>query len=185
MVPASVEAHLRRYGVYERLVHLPAFTARDLAAAEHVSGYRVAKLVVLRLKGELAIAVIAATDRVNPRPLEEATGARAELVPEEEFVDRFRPCEPGAEPPLAMFGIPIYVDDKLIREPTLLIPAGTHEDAAVLDTSEWVWCERVQPLTNLGQRSPPEVRRRRRRHARPLGGRSAAALATGDRARRR
>ena len=170
MIPAIVEAHLRRsYGAYEHLVHIPVFTARDLAAAEHVSGHRVAKLVVLRLKGELAIAVIAATDRVNVRPLEEATAARAELVQEEEFLERFRPCDPGAEPPLAMFGIPIYVDDKLIRERTILLPAGTHEDAAVLETSEWVWCERVRPITNLGQRRPPDERRRRLRRARLPG----------------
>ncbi len=177
MIPAIVEAHLRqRYGAYEHLVHAPAFTARDLAAAEHVSGHRVAKLVVLRLRGELAIAIIAATDRVNLRPLEEATAARAELVPEEEFVERFRPCEPGAEPPLAMFGIPIYVDEKLIREPAILVPAGTHEDAVVLDTSEWIWCERVRPMTGLGRRSPPGERRRRHRVTRPSARRSALAV---------
>lgn len=166
MIPAIVEAYLRtRYPTYVHHVHASAFTARDLAAAEHVSGYRVAKLVVLKLSGELAIAVVAATDRVNVRPLEEARGARAELVPEEEFLERFRPCDPGAEPPLALFGIPIYVDDKLIRERTILVPAGTHEDAAVLETSEWVWCERVWPITNLGRRAQPNRPPARRRDA--------------------
>lgn len=154
MIPAVVEGHLRqRYAAYVHHVHATAFTAQELAAAEHVSGYRVAKLVVLKLNGELAIAVVAATDRVNVHPLEEATGARAELVPEEEFLERFRPCDPGAEPPLAMFGVPIYVDDKLARERTILVPAGTHEDAAILDTSEWLWCEKVRPIMNLGRRA--------------------------------
>jgi Ala-tRNA(Pro) deacylase len=148
-----VEAHLRRrYGAFEHRVHAAASSAQELAAAEGVSGHRVAKPVVLRLDGGLAIAVVAATDRVNLGPLEEATGARAVVVPAAELAELFRPCEPGAEPPLAVFGIPIYADDKLLRERTILIPAGTHEDAAVVETSEWMWCERVQPLVNLGRR---------------------------------
>ena len=153
MIPTVVESDLRqRYRSYEHHVHASASTAQALAAAEHVSGSRVAKLVVLELDGELAIAVIAATDRLDPRPLVEATGARVRLAREREFADRFLPCELGAEPPLAMFGVPIYVDDKLLREPTIVIPAGTHEDAAVVATGEWMWCERARPLANLGRR---------------------------------
>jgi Ala-tRNA(Pro) deacylase len=154
MIPSIVESDLRRhYRSYEHHVHASAATAQALAAAEQVSGARVAKLVVVKLDGELAIAVIAATDRLDVRPLEEATGARVRLAQEREFADRFPPCELGAEPPLAMFGLPIYVDDKLLREDTLVIPAGTHEDAAVVGTSEWTWCERVRPLANLGRRA--------------------------------
>ncbi len=157
MIPAVVETHLRqRYVAFEHHVHASAFTAQELAAADHVSGYRVAKAVVLKLRGSLVIAVVAATDRVNVHPLEEAMGARAEFVSEEEFQERFRPCEPGAEPPLAMFGVPIFVDDELIRQRTILIPAGTYEDAVLLDTSEWVWCENVRPIMNLGQRAVAE-----------------------------
>ena len=154
MIPAVIEAHLRdRYGDCERHGHPVAATAQDLAAAEHVSGFRVAKLIVLRLDGDLAIAVVAAPDRLNVAPLEEATGLRAELVSEAELAERFRPCEPGAEPPFALFGVPIYVDDKLLRERTIVVPAGTHEDAAVLETTQWRWCERVRPIMNLGRRA--------------------------------
>ena len=154
MIPAIVETDLRqRYRSYEHHVHASASTAQALAAAEHAAGSRVAKLVVLQIDGELAIAVIAATDRLNVQPLEEATGARVRLAREREFAERFRPCELGAEPPLAMFGLPIWVDDKLLREETIVIPAGTHEDAAVVATGEWMWCERVRPLANLGHRA--------------------------------
>jgi Ala-tRNA(Pro) deacylase len=162
MIPAIVLAHLReRYGAYEHHAHPFARTAQQLAAAEHVRGSRVAKVVVLKVGGELALAVVAATDRVNVHPLEEATGARAEVVPDSELADRFRPCEPGAEPPFALFGVPIYADEKLMRERTIVIPAGTHEDAAVVEASEWAWCERVRPLTRLGE--PPRRRRSGRR----------------------
>ncbi len=153
MIPSAIETHIHgRYRRHVHHTHASAATAQELAANEHVSGYRVAKPVVIELAGELAIAVVAATDRVNLAVLEEATGSRAEIVPEIEFADRFRPCEPGAEPPLALFGVPIFVDDKLLREWAVVMPAGTHEDAIVLETAEWAWCEKVQPIANLGRR---------------------------------
>lgn len=155
MIPAIVESHLRaRYRSFEHHIHRSAETAQELAAAEHSSGHRVAKVVVLDIGGELAMAVVAATDRVNMVPLEEASGSAAELVPEAVFSPRFAPCETGAEPPLTIFGVPIFVDDKLLREREIAMPAGTHEDAIVLDTREWLWNEHVQPITNLGRRAP-------------------------------
>jgi Ala-tRNA(Pro) deacylase len=149
-----IETHLREHHrVYEHHRHGVAMSAQELAAAEHVSGYRVAKAVVVKLDGKLALAVVAATDRVALGTLEEATASLAELVPESEFTGSFRPCEPGSEPPLAMFGLPIFVDEKLLHEKKLLMPAGTHEDAIALDTHEWIRCEEVQPIANLGIRN--------------------------------
>ena len=154
MIPAMIETHLKdRFSAYEHHHHTAAMSAQELAASEHVSGYRVAKPVVVRLDGRLALAVVAATDRVALGTLEEATAAQsAELVPEQEFAGRFLPCEPGAEPPLALFGIPIFVDEKLLHERRLLMPGGTHEDAIALDTHEWIRSEEVQPIANLGVR---------------------------------
>src|SRR3972149_2863040 len=57
------------------------------------------------------------------------------------FADRFCPCEAGAEPPLSLFGVPIYVDAELARQPWLLMRGGTHEDAIQLDTDDWLLAE--------------------------------------------
>jgi len=151
MIPSTIEAHLRlKHQGFEHHVHPAVMTAQDLAATEHVSGRRVAKPVVIKLAGGLALAVIAASERLNLAALEEATGHSVELVGESEFAPRFAPCERGAEPPLALFGLPIFMDLKLEQERTLLMPAGTHEDAVLLDTREWMACERAQPVFNLG-----------------------------------
>jgi len=153
MIPKMIEAHLvKHHGGFERHTHATAMTAQELAAAEHVSGYRVAKPVVVKLDGNLAMAVVAATDRVSLGVLEEATGTSAELAAEGEFAVKFQPCEPGAEPALAVFGLPIFADERFLHEKRLLMPAGTHQDAVVLDTHEWMLCERVQPVANLGVR---------------------------------
>ncbi len=155
MIPTMIEVHLRlKHPGFEHHTHAVALTAQDLAAAEHVSGHRVAKPVVVALDGQLALAVVAATEKVNLGALEEATGRAVELVPEAAFSKSFGSCEPGAEPPLALFGVPIFVDQKLEQERWLVMPAGTHEDAIVLDTYEWMNCEKVQAIANLGMRVP-------------------------------
>jgi Ala-tRNA(Pro) deacylase len=151
MIPSMIKAHLRlKHQGFEHHVHPSVMTAQELAATEHMAGRHVAKPVVVRMAGNLALAVVAAPERLNLAALEEATGQRAELVAEDEFAPRFEPCERGAEPPLALFGVPIFMDAKLENERTLLLPAGTHEDAVLLDTHEWMACEKVQPVANLG-----------------------------------
>ena len=154
MIPAIVEAHLRaEHSGYEHHVHPHAETAWGLAGIEHAAGERVSKSVVLSINGELSIAVVAATDRVDIDLLERVTGSRVTLVAEDDFAARFQPCAPGAEPPLAIFGTPINVDDKLLRLQKLVMAAGTYEDAVIVDTSEWARCEKVRPVSNLGRRA--------------------------------
>jgi Ala-tRNA(Pro) deacylase len=153
MIPSVIEAHLREnlHG-FEHHQHTSAMTAQALAAAEHVTGFKVAKPVVVRVGGKLAIAVVSAAERVSLGMLEEATGERAELVPEDEFAARFVPCEAGAEPALSLFGLPIFADEKFLQADRIVMPAGTHEDSVVIDTHEWIVHERVQPIANLGTR---------------------------------
>lgn len=156
MIPTSIEAHLRaHHGDYEHHVHPSAMTAQELAAADHVTGYRVAKPVVVKLGGQLALAVVSAAERVALGVLEEATGTSAELVPEAEFSARFAGCEAGAEPPLSIFGLPIFVDEKFLHADRVLMQAGTHEDSVLLDTHGWMRCENVQPVANLGAPAAP------------------------------
>ena len=151
MIPILIEAHLREnHRGFEHHHHPSAMTAQDLAAADHVTGFRVAKPVVVRLGGQLAIAVVSAAERVSLGMLEEATGSHAELVSEDEFAPRFSPCEAGAEPPLSLFGLPIFADEKFLHADRVLMQAGTHEDSVVLDTHRWILRERVQPIANLG-----------------------------------
>jgi Ala-tRNA(Pro) deacylase len=153
MIPAIVEEHLKQHHEhYGHTVHEEAMTAQDLAAAEHVTGRRVAKPVIVRMGDELAFAVVRATDKVNLSAIEEATGQNVELASESAFGEFFRPCEVGAEPPLGLFGLPIFVDERLTQERTLVMPAGTHRDAIELDVGEWLRCEGAQPVFNLGVR---------------------------------
>jgi Ala-tRNA(Pro) deacylase len=151
MIPAPVEAHLREcHAGFEHHPHRSAVSAQELAQVEHVSGFRVAKPVVVRIDGDPAIVVVSAAEHVRFGALEETTGRRVELVPEWELAALFPACELGAEPPLALFGLPILVDETLARAERILMPAGTHEDAVVVDTARWLQCEHVYTVPGLG-----------------------------------
>ena len=157
MIPQNVDRYLQRnHPGCEHSAHLRAVPAQRVAAAEHVSGERMAKTVAVRLDRELVLAVVAADRKVDLGALALCAGAaQAELAAEQDFATRFEPCEVGAEPPLGLFGVPIYVDAALASEPWLIMRAGTHEDVIRLRTDEWMDVENVRVIRGLGQRMHP------------------------------
>lgn len=153
MIPEPIDRYLKTHHLaYEHSTHLRTVAAQRVAAAEHVSGDRIAKPVVVSIDGTLALAVVTATEKVDVDALRRATrAAQVEMVPEDVFQGRFAGCEVGAEPPLGLFGLPIYVDADLAREPWILMRGGTHEDAIRLSTAEWLRAEHVVPVERLGR----------------------------------
>ncbi len=152
MIPERIDRYLKEHHLaYVHSTHVRAVTAQRFAAAEHVPGDRIAKPVVVNIDGELALAVVSARQKVDVEELRRALGARkVELVPEPSFEGRFAPCEIGAEPPLRMFGLPLYVDAALARASRLVMRGGTHEDAIEVDTAEWMRSEGATPVERLG-----------------------------------
>lgn len=115
---------------YEIISHEPAFTAQEVAAKTHIRGRDLAKAVILKAGGKLAMAVLPAPASVDFRKFAEACGAkRATLAKEEDFVGRFPGCDAGAEPPLGkLYDMPVYVDGALARDEEIAFNAGTHTD---------------------------------------------------------
>jgi Ala-tRNA(Pro) deacylase len=152
MIPEAIDRYLKQHHLdYAHSMHPRAVPAQRLAAAEHISGARIAKPVVVSIDGRLALAVVPASSRVDLPALAAAAGAEvAELVPESMFVDRFQPCEPGAEPAIGLFGLPIFVDARLVGQPWIVMRGGTHEDAIRLDTRAWLTEERARVVRGLG-----------------------------------
>src|SRR5512138_344715 len=153
MIPETIDRYLKDHHLaYEHSVHSRAVAAQRFAAAEHVTGDRIAKPVVVSVDGVLALAIVTATEKVDTEALRRATGASSvELVPESSFEGRFAPCEVGAEPPLGLFGMPMYVDAALAREPWIVMRGGTHEDALRIETAAWLRSEGVTPVERLGR----------------------------------
>jgi Ala-tRNA(Pro) deacylase len=115
---------------YVTVRHSPAFTAQEVAASAHISGYEMAKTVVLKVDGALAIAVLPAPLHVDIGHLKEITGAGSvELATESEFKALFPDCELGAMPPFGrLYGMETYVAARLAEDEYIAFNAGTHTE---------------------------------------------------------
>jgi len=99
---------------YVVISHSLAYTAQGIAALTHIPGKELAKTVIVKLDGKLAMAVLPASMHVDLSQLKAAAGAQEiELAAEAEFKDRFPDCETGAMPPFGnLYGMPVFVDMK-------------------------------------------------------------------------
>src|SRR5438270_5899956 len=85
---------------YLVISHSLAYTAQGVAALAHVSGKKLAKTVILKIDGVLAMAVVPASAHVDLDRLRVLTGCNAvEIAAEQEFQNAFPDCELGAIPP--------------------------------------------------------------------------------------
>jgi Ala-tRNA(Pro) deacylase len=119
---------------YATLSHTPAYTAGEIAAEAHISGKEMAKTVMVKVDGKLAMAVLPAPNKVNFQLLQEATGAKTvELAKEQEFKDQFPDCEVGAMPPFGnLYDMDVYVEEALSWDEVIGFNAGTHSEIVKL-----------------------------------------------------
>lgn len=113
---------------YVTLDHSKAYTAQEAAAAAHVSGNELAKPVMVKLDGEMAMAVLPASLQVDFDALAREAGAeRAELASEDEFEELFPESELGAMPPFGnLYELPVYADHSLEEDEEIFFSAGSH-----------------------------------------------------------
>jgi len=85
---------------YEVHAHPRAFTARETAVADRVPPSEMAKVLVLKSRERFLMAVIPASRTLDVDRLRDTVGDdELRLASEDEFVDEFPACEPGAIPP--------------------------------------------------------------------------------------
>lgn len=110
--------------------HSVAYTAQGIAALVHLSGKQLAKTVILKIDGVLAMAVVPAPEHVDLDLLRDVTGASVvEIASEREFQNAFPDCEIGAMPPFGnLYEIPVYVDGSLAEHEEITFNAGTHRE---------------------------------------------------------
>ena len=73
----KLEEFLNRERVnYKRILHCRAFTAQKTAAHAHISGKEVAKTVIVKIDGRMAMAVVPAAMQLDIKALKVETGAK-------------------------------------------------------------------------------------------------------------
>jgi len=115
---------------YVTLKHSPAYTAQEVASSAHIKGKELAKTVIIKIDGTMAMAVLPASYRVDLDALKEAAKAKkVELASEKEFKDLFPECETGAMPPFGnLYEMDVYVSSSLAEDENIAFNAGTHTE---------------------------------------------------------
>ncbi len=115
---------------YVSVQHSLAYTAQEIAGLTHIPGKELAKTVMVRIDGEMAMAVLPASFKVDFDLLKSATGAQdVHLAQESEFEDRFPGCELGAMPPFGnLYGMKVFVAEPLTEDEVIAFNAGSHTE---------------------------------------------------------
>jgi Ala-tRNA(Pro) deacylase len=130
---------------YSHTLHPLAYTAREVAHAEHVPPQEMAKVVILVADGEYRMLVLAASKLVDlpgARTVLGALGAR--LATEEELCSIFPDCELGAMPPFGnLYHMKVLMDASLLGDENIVFNAGTHRDVIHMALRDY--CRVVNP----------------------------------------
>jgi Ala-tRNA(Pro) deacylase len=115
---------------YVSISHSAAYTAQEIAASAHVPGKELAKTVMVKIDGKMAMAVLPASFKVDLQHLKDAVGAATvALAGEREFRDMFPGCETGGMPPFGnLFGMDVFVSAKLAEDQEIAFNAGSHTE---------------------------------------------------------
>lgn len=132
-----LDEHNIPYEVHE---HPRAVDANRLAQSEDVTGWDVAKPVLLAIGGELAMAVVPAPVHVDLEKASNVLGhSDVRLATEDEFVSRFPDCEPGAEPPFGnLYDVPVFLDETLRSRRQMVCRDGSHTQTLTLAVNDYV-----------------------------------------------
>jgi Ala-tRNA(Pro) deacylase len=113
---------------YVSVYHSIAYTAQEIAESVRVKGMEMAKTVMVKLDGKLAMAVLPASHQVDFESLRRVSGAQnAALATETEFIDLFPGCDIGAMPPFGnLYGMDVFVSQALTEDKEIAFNAGSH-----------------------------------------------------------
>ncbi len=146
----KLQDHLAANGVsFELEQHKVAYTAQDLAAAEHISGKRVAKVVVAMVDGQMVMLVLPASAHADVDRVKTELGAKeVRLAREEEFASIFPDCEVGAMPPFgSLYNVSVVVDQSLANAREITFQAGSHRESMRIKYADF---ERLEQPRVLG-----------------------------------
>lgn len=122
-----LEKHKVSYSV---ITHSPAFTAQGVAAAAHIKGRDFAKTVMIKFKGNLAMAVLPAHLKLDFNLLKQCLHSEdVALATERDFERQFPGCEVGAMPPFGnLYGMDVFVTKDLTKDERIAFNAGSHSE---------------------------------------------------------
>jgi Ala-tRNA(Pro) deacylase len=144
VIPELRELLTREGAPFEVIGHREVYTAQERAAACHVPGRRLAKVVIVRDTDGYAMTVLPATARLDlPELRRRSRRYDLTLASEGELERLFPGCEIGAMPPFGrVFGLPVYLDRGFASGVEMVFESGTHREEVSMPMAEYVRVER-------------------------------------------
>lgn len=136
----------RRHVPYEKLDHIPAHSAQQLARTIHVQGKQVAKTVLVRTADGFVIAIVPSMLQVDLDQLGSLLGATlVQLANEEEMMRLFPDVECGVVPPFGDgYGLRTVVDIHLMSGDFVVFEGQNHREAIQMSIEDFMGME--QPI---------------------------------------
>ena len=125
---------------YEVGIHQEVFTAQEIAAAQHVPGREMAKVVMVKADGKMVMLVLPASYRVELKKLKDVLDCKkVGMAKEKEFQDLFPDCDVGAMPPFGnLYNMEVWVDKMLTEDASIVFQAGNHIETIRIKYSDYV-----------------------------------------------
>nr|MBP9855214.1 YbaK/EbsC family protein [Candidatus Omnitrophota bacterium] len=115
---------------YRVITHPVAYTSQETVQAAHESGKEFAKTVMLKVDGQMVMAVLPANHKINLNQLKKQLEAeKVTLATESEFRNLFPDCEIGAMPPFGeLYDLDVIVAESFSENEMISFNAGTHRE---------------------------------------------------------
>ena len=128
-IATTLKSYLEKHHVHYDLVeHAHSHTALESAHAAHVPSHQVAKAVVLEDAHGYVVSVMPSNNRLDIEWVNESLGRHLEMAQEDELMNLFQDCNPGAVPALSnAYGLDVIWDEQLTNASEIYIEAGDHE----------------------------------------------------------
>jgi Ala-tRNA(Pro) deacylase len=124
---------------YITIKHSSAYTAQEIAAIAHIPGKDLAKTVIIKIDGKMAMAVLPASYKVSFHDLKDNLGVKeVRLAYEQEFIDKFPDCEVGAMPPFGnIYGLEVFAAESLAEDEEIAFNACNHTELIKMNFSDF------------------------------------------------
>lgn len=129
---------------YLTILHSPAYTALEIAECAHVSGKILAKTVIVKKAGKLAMVVLPAHHHIDFKQLHGILGD-VHLAKESDFKEACADCELGAVPPFGhLYGMAVFFAKSLLDHEKIVFNAGTLTELIQMQVGDYMRLEGPQ-----------------------------------------
>ncbi len=140
VIPKKIIDYLKKEKAsFDAMKHAKAFTASQVAGAQHVPGKEMIKTVVVKADDQFVMCLLTSVHNLDLAKCKKHLMAKeVRLAKEEELKKLFPECEPGSEPPFgALYDLKVFADTSLENDANVAFNAGTHTDLIMMKYEEF------------------------------------------------